>query len=274
LISYRDVVQALQQVGLVPSSRLIAHASLSAFGPVAGGAETIVGALLASAETVMMPTFTLRAMVVPPVGPPNNALEYGDPRGANASAEIFRPDLTVDAAMGVVAETMRRHPRARRSEHPLLSFAGVNAGEALSAQSLEDPLAPLAWLAEYDGDVLLLGVDHRADTTVHYAEKMAGRRQFVRWALTPAGVVECPGMPGCSDGFAVLGPRLEGVARRADLGESVVELVPIRDLVHVVVGWIREDPRALLCDRPGCERCAAVRASVRAQMEGGSPDGA
>ncbi|MGH2626458.1 MAG: AAC(3) family N-acetyltransferase [Anaerolineales bacterium] len=265
MISYRDVVQALQQVGVVPSSRLIAHASLSAFGPVSGGAETIVGALLASAETVLMPAFTLRTMVVPPIGPPDNAVEYGDPRRANASAEIFRPDLTVDAEVGVVAETLRRHPRAQRSQHPLLSLSGVNAGEALSAQSRDEPLAPIAWLAEYDGDVLLLGVDHRADTSVHYAEKLAGRKQFVRWALTAAGVVECPGMPGCSDGFAVLGPRLEGVSRRADLGESGVELVPMRDLVHVVVGWIREDPRALLCDRSGCPRCASVRASVRAQ---------
>lgn len=263
MISYRDVVQALQQVGVVASSRLIAHASLPAFGPVAGGAETIVGALLASAETVLMPAFTLRAMVVPPIGPPDNAVEYGDPNGANASAEIFRPDLTVDAAMGVVAETLRRHPRALRSEHPLMSFAGVNAGEAVSAQSLEDPLGPLAWLAEFDADVLLLGVDHRADTSVHYAEKLAGRKQFVRWALTPAGVVECPGMPGCSDGFGALGPRLEGVARRADLGESAVELVPMRDLLHVAVGWIRQDPRALLCDRPACPRCSAVRAAVR-----------
>lgn len=263
MISYRDVVHAVQQVGVVASSRLIAHASLPAFGPVAGGAETIVGALLASAETVLMPAFTLRAMVVPPIGPPDNAVEYGDPNGANASAEIFRPDLTVDAATGVVAETLRRHPRARRSEHPLMSFAGVNAGEAVSAQSLEDPLGPLAWLAEFDADVLLLGVDHRADTSVHYAEKLAGRKQFVRWALTPVGVVECPGMPGCSDGFAALGPRLEGVARRADLGESAVELVPMRDLLHVVVGWIRQDPRALLCDRPACPRCAAVRAAVR-----------
>lgn len=250
---------------MVPSSRLIAHASLSAFGPVSGGSETLVGALLASAETVVMPAFTWRTMVVPPIGPPDNAVDYGDPRGANTSAEIFRADLTVDADVGVVAETLRRHPRARRSGHPLLSFAGANAGEALSAQTLEEPLAPIAWLAEYDGDVLLMGVDHRADTSVHYAEKLAGRKQFVRWALTTAGVVECPGMPGCPDGFGVLGPRLEGVSRRADLGQSAVELVPLRDLLHVVVGWIREDPRALLCDRPGCPRCAAVRAAVRAQ---------
>lgn len=265
MISYRDIVQSLQQVGVVHSSRLIVHASLSAFGPVAGGAETLVGALLASAETVVMPSFTLRTMVVPPVGPPDNALEYGDPEGMNDSAEIFRPDLAADEAMGVVAETLRRHPKAGRSHHPLLSFTGVNAEEGLAAQTLEAPLAPVAWLAEYDGDALLVGVDHRASTSVHWAEKLAGRKQFVRWALTPDGVVICPGIPGCSDGFAVLASRLEGVARRADLGQASIELVPLRDLLHVAGGWIREDPRALLCDRPGCERCAAVRAAVRTE---------
>ncbi|MEX0787235.1 MAG: AAC(3) family N-acetyltransferase [Anaerolineales bacterium] len=265
MISYRDIVQSLQQVGVVHSSRLIVHASLSAFGPVAGGAETLVGALLASAETVVMPSFTSRTMVIPPVGPPDNAMDYSDPEGVNDSAEIFQPDLAADEGMGVVAETLRLHPKARRSPHPLLSFTGVNAEEGLVAQSLEAPLAPIAWLAEYDGDALLMGVDHRANTSLHWAEKLAARKQFVRWALTPTGVVICPGMPGCPDGFGMLASRLEGVARRADLGGASIELIPLRDLLHVAGGWIREDPRALLCDRPGCERCAAVRAAVRAE---------
>ncbi len=139
----------------------------------------------------------------------------------------------------------------------------MNADEALRTQTLEEPLAPIRWLAAYDGDVLLIGVDHTVNTSLHYAEKQAGRRQFLRWALTSHGVVACPNFPGCSDGFQAIAPRLEGIARKVALGPSSIETIPLRDLIHIAVSWIHEDPRALLCDHLGCERCAATRASVR-----------
>ena len=91
----------------------------------------------------------------------------------------------------------------------------------------------------------------------------AGRRQFVRWALTLDGVVECPGFPGCTAGFQQIASRLDGISRTLQLGESIIEVIPLRDMINIAVGWIHEDPRALLCDREGCPRCAAVRASVR-----------
>ncbi len=53
---------------------VIAHASLSAFGQVQGGAETLVSALLAVFDSVVMPVFTYKTMIIPPVGPENNAI--------------------------------------------------------------------------------------------------------------------------------------------------------------------------------------------------------
>jgi aminoglycoside 3-N-acetyltransferase len=219
--------------------------------------------MLSSFYTVVMPTFTYRTMITPSVGPPDNALAYGEADEQNLAAEIFRHDMPADPDMGSIAETLRRHPSAKRSSHPILSFAGVNAEVAIEAQTLEDPLAPIGVLAEEDADVLLLGVDHTRNTSLHYAEMRAGRKQFVRWALTTKGVVACPRWPGCSDGFQAVNPYLNGVVRLGRLGPAVVEAVPLRDLVHIVVSWIHEDPRALLCDRIGCERCAATRAAVR-----------
>jgi aminoglycoside 3-N-acetyltransferase len=265
MITYRDFTRAFEELGLGPHSLVIAHASIATFGEVAGGADTVVGALLSTCGTVIMPAFTYRTMITPPIGPPDNAIDYGSMEGGNLTAEFFRLEMPTDAAMGIVAETLRQHPKATRSTHPLLSFSGVNAEEALQNQTLEEPLAPIGWLAEYDGDVLLLGVGHTVNTSLHYAEKQAGRKQFLRWALTPQGVVACPGWPGCPDGFQAIVSRLEGVANRVPLGGSAAEVVPLRDLIHIVVSWIHEDPRALLCDRLGCEFCASVRASVRAE---------
>jgi hypothetical protein len=56
---------------------------------------------------------------------------------------------------------------------------------------------------------------------------------------------------------------LAGIARQAQLGDNLFQAFPLRDLINIAVAWIRQDVRALLCDRQGCERCAAVRASVR-----------
>jgi aminoglycoside 3-N-acetyltransferase len=114
--------------------------------------------------------------------------------------------------------------------------------------------------------VLLLGVDHNVNTSLHYAEKLVGRKQFVRWALTSEGVVECPGFPGCSHGFGDISTRLEAITREVKLGEGTIQSVPMRDLLHTAVGWIREDPLALLCERPGCGRCQAVRDGVSSMV--------
>jgi aminoglycoside 3-N-acetyltransferase len=261
--SYHQWVTAFRDLGLGPSSRLLVHASLPAFRHDTGGAPALLGALTAMSEMVVMPAFTRRTMVTPRTGPPGNGIEYGEAPG-NLEAEFFHPGLPVDAEQGEVAEMLRRQPGAERSKHPILSFTGVDARDALAAQTLDEPLDPIRWLAEADADVVLIGTDHRSNVSLHHAERIAGRRTFVRWSLTEQGVVTCPNFPGCSDGFDAIEGRLGGIARRIAIAGGRITSVPLRDLIHVAAGWIREDPRALLCDRAGCERCAAVRASVRA----------
>lgn len=263
MLTYRALTTTLRDQGFGPHSRLLALVDVPALGPLSGGTEAVLGALLASCETLLMPAFTTRCMVVPADGPPGNGLVYGD-NGRNLTADFFTSDLPADADLGPVAEALRQHPESARSIHPLYSFAGVGCQDGLATQTLDDPLSPLAWLADNDGDVLLLGAGARANVALHLAERLAGRKQFVRWALTPQGVVECPACPGCREGFPAVGQRLRGIARRAPLGEAALTWIPLRDLVHITVGWIREDPRALLCDRPDCPACRDVRAAVRA----------
>jgi len=262
MITFHDFVAAFQKLELKHTTPVIVHASLSAFGDVQGGAETVLGALIYNFDTLLMPGFTYKTMITPQIGPLDNGLDYSQSQPANQMAQFYRPNMPVDRLMGVVSEALRQHPRSRRSSHPILSFVGLNAGSCLETQTLEEPLKPLERLVEAKGWVLLLGVDHTVNTSLHYAERLAGRKQFVRWALTPDGVLECPAFPGCSDGFGQLAPRLEALTRLVQLGVGLVQALPLEQLVATARAWIESDPQAFLCDRSYCERCAAVRKSV------------
>ena len=213
MIAFRDIVRGLRSLEIAHDAPIIAHASLSSFGGVQGGAETVLGAMLYVFDRLMMPAFTYRTMVVPEDGPEDNALDYGSGRDANMMAQFWQPNLPVDKSLGVLPEALRRYPRTKRSSHPILSFSGVNLNDVLNSQSIAEPLAPLEQLLAAEGWVLLLGVDQTVNTAIHLAEAIAGRRQFVRWALTPAGIVECPKYPGCSNGFNAVEERIAPLSR-------------------------------------------------------------
>ena len=271
IVTYRDLIRGLRQLDLPRPAAVIAHASLSAFGQVNGGASTVIGALLSCVDTLIMPTFTFKTELIPEVGPKNNGLIYGSGKDTNRMAEFYTPQMPADTLMGVVAETLRLMPAAKRSSHPILSFSGINATAALQSQTLQDPLAPIGFLAEQNGWVLLLGVDHSVNTSIHYGEKLAGRKQFLRWAITPDGAnkcraQECPSYPGCSDGFQAISPRLDEVSRRVVIGQAVVQAIPLIELLSAVQATLAEDPLALLCGRVDCARCISVRIEVEGKQ--------
>ena len=259
IIAAESFISAFQALNIDRSRPIIAHASLSAFGEVQGGAESLLEALLQVYEVLIMPGFTYKTMVVPEEGPHGNGLLYGSYRDANRMVEIFHPEMPVDRLMGVIPEALRLRPGTRRSQHPILSFVGMNAERYLESQTLDEPLEPIRLLAESQGWVLLLGVDHTVSTSIHLSERLAGRKQFLRWALTQEGIVECPRFPGCSDGFNELASRLIPVTRQASVGQASICAIPLLDLVETAKAWLEIDPLALLCDRSYCERCQAIR---------------
>jgi aminoglycoside 3-N-acetyltransferase len=263
MLTLEDFNSALESLEL-ENKPAIAHASLKSFGAIHGGAETVLSALLTHVSGLMIPTFTYKTMVIPEVGPPNNGLVYGQKRDLNRMAEPFRYNMPVDPLIGILAETLRNYPGAMRTAHPILSFAGINVDDALVTQTTFNPFSPIGWLADHEGWVLLMGVDHTVNTSIHYGEKLARRRQFVRWALTPKRIIECPGFPGCSGGFEAIRSDIENFTSRVEIGESFIEAIPLHTLLQAVEARIKRNPLALLCQRDECERCDAVRVSVRA----------
>ena len=255
---HADLLSAFQALGL-QETPVIVHASLKRFGYIQGGAEAVLDAMLASFSSIIMPTHTYKTKIIPDVGPPNNGIIYGSGNNNNKMAEPFHLDMRADPMMGVLPETLRNHPSAVRTAHPILSFAGVNADFTLFTQTLYEPLAPIGALAEQNGWVVLINVDHTVNTSIHYAEKLAGRRQFIRWALAEDRVVECPNYPGDSMGFQAIEEHIKFEARRVEIGEALIQAIPLERLFNAVQELIKKDPLALLCERTDCERCMAVR---------------
>ena len=258
MLTFNDLIVAFEPLGL-QKKPVIVHASLHSLGQVVGGADAVVTSLMYTTAAFIMPTHTYKTMVTPASGPTNNGVNYARGQQWNRLAEVFSSDMPADRMMGVIPEALRHWPGARRSMHPILSFSGVRADGILKTQTIEEPFAPIRSLVEQDGWVLLIGVDHTTNTSMHFAEKLAGRKQFLRWALTSTGTLPCPGFPGCSAGFQAIEPHMRMFTKSVTVGNALVQAVPLRALMVRVIEMIKKDKYALLCNRSDCERCAEVR---------------
>lgn len=245
------------------------HASLSSFGHVEGGALAVCRALVSVCGTVMVPagTWDLTGLKAPPglVRPHNaywNAATWEEFDALLARALPFSPELPIDRELGRIPEALRRHVPHERSAHPLLSYVavGARARELIGAQSLGRPLGPFEALEALDGDVLLLGVDHTANTAIHLAEQRLGRSRFYRYAKAAEGAwQELPNIPGESHRFDAIARRLAAVTREARIGRCRARRTALRDVLAAATQLIEADPGALLCTDDPASRCAAAR---------------
>lgn len=263
------IARGFQSLGLDTKSCILVHASLSAFGHVEGGAGTVCRALLRTCGTVMMPAFTFDGSGLP-FGPPGllrpnnaffNAESWEEFDASVHGIRPFSPNTPVDEDIGVIAETFRSLSSVHRSGHPLMSFAasGAEAIRLVDSQQLVSPLAPIQMLADLDGDVLLLGVGHWANTAIHLGEQLTGRSRFWRYGVIADDIwVELPNMPGSSSGFAGLDDSLNPVTQTM-IGSCLARRFKVRDVLCQVKEMIEDNPAALLdLENPGDERVEAA----------------
>jgi aminoglycoside 3-N-acetyltransferase len=258
MLTYPQLHSAFQELKLADKP-VIVHSSLKRFGPIDGGAETVIQALLETTHGLIVPTFTYLTMITPEVGPPNNGITYGRDRNLNKMAVPFHLGLQPDKMMGSLPRTLLLQEGSIRTAHPILSFGGMGVDHILITQTLDQPLAPIDALADHDGWVILINVDHSVNTSIHYAEKLVGRRQFLRWALLGDRIVKCPGFPGDSSGFNAIEEHSRADTRFVQVNNAVIRAVPLKRLFAAVQELMKKDPLALLCQRSDCERCNAVR---------------
>ena len=262
MLGYREIVNGLHQLGVKNQYPVIAHIHFDLPHKVKGGAKTILGALLAATDNIILPAFTTQTMIIPEAGPANNALEYGSALESNLQALFFSQELAADEPYFEMAESMRHYPGTFRSSHPILSLLGLGMNTALEAQTNHQPYAPIKSLLDLEGMVVLMGVDQTYNFTIHYAEFLAGRKQFTRWALTIEGILECNPFPGCPDGFNKLNTHIESFKHQVTIADQIWQAYSINELIDSAVVMLKKDPYSFLCSRLKCERCNAVRQSI------------
>lgn len=252
-IDHATTVAQLRALGVTVGGVLQVHTSFRALRPIAGGPDGLIDALLEAlgpAGTLVMPTMT-------------------------DGQSPFDPHGTPTLDMGVVAERFWRRAGVLRSTHPGGSFAamGPQAGFICAPQPLEPvhgPDSPPGRVVALDGQVLLLGVGHDANTVVHVAEVMAGvpystAHPTVTLVDGVARTVPISEPDHCCEGFAKLdGPlRARGAQTEGPVGHGHARLVRARAVVDEARARLDADPLVFLCP-PGaaCADCAAARASI------------
>lgn len=252
-VTVESLVADLRALGVRTGETLLVHSSLSALGWVCGGAEAAVAALQEAVTpdgTLVVPTHTGRLMDPaewqhPPV--PDDWVET-----VRASMPAYRPAVTA-CQTGAIPECLRLHPGAVRSRHPLVSFAawGADADAVVADHSLANGLgesSPLAAVYERDGRVLLLGVGHEANTSMHLAEYRAdvspGTVTRVAPVLRDGERVraEFEDIDRTDDDFERLGAAFERErgSASATAGEADALLHDQRTVVDFAVDWLAE----------------------------------
>jgi aminoglycoside 3-N-acetyltransferase len=241
-------------LGVEEAGILLVHISFRATGPVEGGPLGLIEALRAAlglGGTLVMPSWT------------GDDEAIFDPSASPASSDL-----------GIVAEMFWRLPGVRRSAHP---FACAAAGPR-AAEITSDPLplpphipeSPVGRVHEFDGQVLLLGVGHDADTTLHLAELLAG----VPYRVPKHCTVLRDGHPvpieygendHCCARFALADEwlRARGLQSEGLVGHAHARLARARDIVRVAREHLAGDPVLFLHPaEAGCAECDEARMSA------------
>jgi aminoglycoside N3'-acetyltransferase len=248
------IADQLRALGVKAGGVLLVHSAFRAVRPVEGGPLGLIAALreaLGPDGTLVMPSMS-----------DNDDIPFDPATGASA------PDL------GIVPALFWRIPGVARSNHPF-AFAAVGPrAAAITADPL--PLPPhiaassVGRVHDLDGQVLLLGCGHDANTTLHLAEIVGGAPYRVPRHCTViedghAVRIDYGENDHCCERFALADEwlRFRGLQSEGGVGHAHARLMRSQDIVRIAVENLKRDPLVFLHPASaGCDQCDAARASL------------
>jgi len=253
-MSKRQIVEQLRALGVSAGDVLLVHTSFRAVRPLEGGPTGLIEALEQSIGphgTLVMPSWT------------------------GSDEEVFEPATTpASPDLGVVADTFWRQAGALRSAHPFAFAASGPRASVVTSDPLplppHAPQSPVGRVHDLDGLVLLLGVGHDANTTIHLAEILSN----VPYRVMKSCTIERDGRPErveygendhCCQRFALLDDwlRARGLQSEGPVGHAHARLMRARDVVSVVCEQLATDPLLFLHSPDArCGECDEARQSV------------
>ena len=244
----------LAALGVTEGMTLMVHSSLSALGYVAGGAQSVVEALrqaVGAHGTLMMPTHSAdlsdpAAWMNPPI-----PKDWWDT--VRDTMPAYDPATTPTRGMGAIVECFRSSPDATRSAHPTVSACAVGSqasqltADHTFASGLGDG-SPQARLYELDGSVLLLGVGHGNNTSLHLSEHRAAPSHAPRQTVGSPMLVDgerewvtAELLAEDESDFARIGEAFArtGLQATGQVGLGTAHLMRCRDIVDHGVAWMQ-----------------------------------
>jgi aminoglycoside N3'-acetyltransferase len=246
------------ELGVTPGGVLLVHTSFSQVGPVEGGPLGLIEALRAA------------------IGPGGTLVM---PSMSDDDDHPFDSRKTPCLGMGVVADSFWRMPDVLRSDSPhAFAAIGPEAARITADHPLDVPHglnSPVGRVFELDGQIVMLGVGHDANTTIHLAEALAGVRYRRQKSLTiiQAGQPEryrYSEIDHCCDNFNLVDQWLDSEEgqRRGRVGHGHARLAGSRHIVATVVARLRANEMVFLHE-PGVDsQCDEARASIVSPLEG------
>lgn len=248
-----EIFRDLRDLGVLPGMLLIAHSSLRSIGQVQGGATAVIDALLQAVTdkgTLVIPTFSW------------GYLSTYDQR-------------STASVIGAIPETARTRPDFMRSFHPTHSVAakGPLARQITENHGPAGALAkgsPFHRVAQWGGQVLMLGCDHRSNSMVHVGEDLFGvpyrarHPSRITYGLGLDGqeyTFNVAGAPQCSIAFgAIEAPLREaGAIRDSRIGNARSQLISGQAILDATFRLLEKKPDILLCTDPNCFVCREAR---------------
>lgn len=250
-VTKESIVSDLRSAGLHQGQTVIVHSSLKSLGWVCGGAQSVILAL----QEILTPYGNL---IMPTHSSSNtNPKDWQHPAVPDHwvpiiqdSMPAFHPNMTPTRGMGQIPELFRTFPNVIRSYHPSVSFCawGKDKEYITNNHSLNFPLgeqSPLSRIYDLNASILLLGVDHDSNTSLHLAEyrqdhtqatKGSGailQNEYSRW-------VEFDDIILNDDIFLQIGAAYENEFQLTPffVGTAKCKLIPQAPLINFAVNWL------------------------------------